>query len=481
MMERMALTLSDLLARPELGLRLAGSAGSTLGTEIQWVAVTELENPAPFLSGGELVLTTGVRQRSAVEQRRFVRVLQRAGTLGIGFGVGLGHDEIPSALVAEANRWGVPVLEVPYQTPFMAIGKLVADSHSADHYASLENLIAGHQVLARSLLSGGGLADLLKSLGEMLSTELVLTQFTAQLYASSPDAGTPSMDRWVAYPVPTGRRDASTLWAKKPFEDTGIISYAQNLISLELNNLMKQRQAQRALAGQVMDDVVRGTLEADEASRRLAGVGINSTRRNVVLLAESAAHHKNLRGTTLPATLEKAVSATLDHDLVVVVEDDGARAPRLGRLLADHLTEAGIHATIGIGGSYTKPNGLRWSYFEAKEAATRGLDVNEPERLSLTSLLLASEDVPLADMAGEAVGPLVRFDAQHGSELVHTLETYLNLNGSVAQVAEELGLHRNTVRYRLGQIAELTGYDPAVTADRVQLYLALAVRKVAKA
>jgi purine catabolism regulator len=64
---------------------------------------------------------------------------------------------------------------------------------------------------------------------------------------------------------------------------------------------------------------------------------------------------------------------------------------------------------------------------------------------------------------------------------VHTLETYLGLNGSVAAVADELSLHRNTVRYRLAQIAELTGYDPAVTADRVQLFLALAVRRVARA
>lgn len=477
----MALTLAELLTHADLGLRLAGSAAATLGEEIRWVAVTELEDPAPFLTGGELVLTTGVRQRTAVEQRRFVRVLRRAGALGIGFGIGLGHDEIPPALVAEANRWGLPVIEVPYKTPFMALGKLVADSHSADHYASLERLIGAHQVLARSLLTGGGLHELLKHLGTMLHTEIVLTQFTAQLYASSPEVGAPTMDRWIPYPVPTGRRDACTLWARKPFEDSGIISYAQNLISIELNNLTKQRQAQRALAGQVMNDVVRGTLEAEEASRRLAGIGVNSTKRNVVLLAESAAHYKNLRGATLPAVLDGAVTAMLDRDLIVVVEDDGAAAPKLGRLLSDHLTEAGIHATIGIGGAYTKPNGLRWSYFEAKDAAGRGLEVNEPERLSITSLLLASEDVPLADMAGEAIGPLARFDRQHGAELVHTLETYLTLNGSVAQVAEQLNLHRNTVRYRLGQIAELTGYDPAVTADRVQLYLALAVRKVAKA
>jgi purine catabolism regulator len=59
-----------------------------------------------------------------------------------------------------------------------------------------------------------------------------------------------------------------------------------------------------------------------------------------------------------------------------------------------------------------------------------------------------------------------------------TLESYLNNNGSVAAVAEELTLHRNTVRYRLAQITELTGYDPAQTQDRVQLWLALAVQRL---
>jgi purine catabolism regulator len=256
------------------------------------------------------------------------------------------------------------------------------------------------------------------------------------------------------------------------------VGYAQNLISVELNNMVKQRQAQRALAGQVLEDVIHGTLETSEATRRLAGVGINSTRKNVVLLAESAAHNKQLGSSSLPQPLEAAVSAVVGKDLVVVMPDDGSGASALARRLSDHLAEAGIHATIGIGGAYTKPNGLRWSYFEARDAATHGLPVNEPERLSLTSLLLASEDVPLADMANESLNPLRAFDAAHGAELMTTLESYLNNNGSVAAVAEELTLHRNTVRYRLAQITELTGYDPAQTPDRVQLWLALAVQRL---
>ncbi|MFF2245323.1 PucR family transcriptional regulator [Arthrobacter sp. NPDC058130] len=474
----MAISLAALLGVPSLNLSKAGLAETTWHQDILWVAVTEQEDPQRFLNGGELILTTGMRLKSAAEQRRFVRQVQRAGAVGIGFGVGLTHDAVPPALIAEANRWGLPVVEVPYETPFIAIGKLVADAQSADHLVKLERLIAGHQILARALLTGGGLAELLKHLGSMLRTEIILTQFTAQLYNSVPGHPAPKTEGWSSYPIPTGRRDACTLWVRQPFEDSGIVGYAQNLISVELNNMVKQRQAQRALAGQVLDDVIHGTLESSEATRRLAGVGINSTRKNVVLLAESAAHQKQLGSSSLPQPLETAVSAVVGKDLVVVMPDDGSGASTLARSLSDHLAEAGIHATIGIGGAYTKPNGLRWSYFEARDAASHGLPVNEPERLSLTSLLLASEDVPLADMANESLNPLRAFDAAHGAELMATLESYLVNNGSVAAVAEELTLHRNTVRYRLAQITELTGYDPAQTPDRVQLWLALAVQRL---
>lgn len=472
----MAISLAALVAVTTLKLQKSGVSESTWHHDIKWVAVAEQEDPQRFLDGGELVLTTGMRLTGAPEQRRFVRQVQRAGAVGIGFGVGLSHDSVPPALLAEANRWGLPVVEVPYETPFIAISKLVADAQSADHYGKLERLIAGHQVLARALLTGGGLGELLRHLGGMLRTDVALTQFTAQLFstASTP----PSADSWASYPIPTGRRDACTLWIRLPFEDSGIVGYAQNLISVELNNMVRQRQSERALAGQVLEDIFHGSLEQAEAQRRLAGIGVNSTRRNVALLAVSAAHHKALATASVPQSLDGAVAAVVGKDLVILVSDDGASAPALARNLSDHLAEAGIHASVGIGGAYTKPNGLRWSYFEARDAASHGLPVNEPERLSLTSLLLASEDVPLTDMANESLDPLRTFDAAHGSELLITLESYLTNNGSVAAVAEALTLHRNTVRYRLAQITELTGYDPAQTQDRVQLWLALAVQRL---
>ena len=141
--------------------------------------------------------------------------------------------------------------------------------------------------------------------------------------------------------------------------------------------------------------------------------------------------------------------------------------------LDTYLATAGIPAKVGYGGRYSNTTGIRWSYFEALESLRHGERVNVPTKLSLTSLLLAARDVPLQDLAAEALGPIQDFDSSHDSGLMRTLREYLNRDGSVGAVAESMGLHRNTVRYRMQQIAELSGYDPNVTSDRVQLWIAL--------
>ncbi|WP_226362346.1 helix-turn-helix domain-containing protein [Pseudonocardia sp. ICBG1142] len=67
-------------------------------------------------------------------------------------------------------------------------------------------------------------------------------------------------------------------------------------------------------------------------------------------------------------------------------------------------------------------------------------------------------------------------DARSGTGLVETLEVFLDESGSWNRTAARLHLHVNTVRYRIGRVAELTGRDPSSFTDRVDLYLALRSR-----
>ncbi|GAP56168.1 hypothetical protein AHiyo6_27330, partial [Arthrobacter sp. Hiyo6] len=63
----MAISLAALVGVQSLRLSKAGLAETTWHQDIHWVAVTEQEDPQLFLNGGELVLTTGMRLKTAPE------------------------------------------------------------------------------------------------------------------------------------------------------------------------------------------------------------------------------------------------------------------------------------------------------------------------------------------------------------------------------------------------------------------------------
>ena len=88
------LPLRDLLR--ELDLRLVAGAG---GAErpVRWVHISELVDPTPWLSGGELLLTTGLQLEGAGHQREYVARLAGHGLAGLGLGTGFAHPRVPDA------------------------------------------------------------------------------------------------------------------------------------------------------------------------------------------------------------------------------------------------------------------------------------------------------------------------------------------------------------------------------------------------
>jgi DNA-binding PucR family transcriptional regulator len=57
------------------------------------------------------------------------------------------------------------------------------------------------------------------------------------------------------------------------------------------------------------------------------------------------------------------------------------------------------------------------------------------------------------------VQALVEHDREHGTSYVETLRAFLECWGDVAATARLLGLHPNTLRYRVRRIVELSGLD----------------------
>ncbi|MGW3348896.1 PucR family transcriptional regulator [Nonomuraea rubra] len=140
-----------------MNLRPVAGTGrpGVLDAAVRWVAVSELADPTPYLEGGELLLTTGMRMEG--DLTGYVARLVRRGVAGLGFGVGVSHEEVPPALASAAESAGLPLLEVPRETPFIAVGKAVSELLAAEQYEEISRAFAAQGRLTRAALRPEGM------------------------------------------------------------------------------------------------------------------------------------------------------------------------------------------------------------------------------------------------------------------------------------------------------------------------------------
>src|SRR5256885_4247180 len=159
------LTVRELARDLELGL-LAGDDAAD--APVRWVHISELADPTPWLSGGELLLTTGMGLRDDAGARAYVERLADHGLAGLGFGLGFDHDEVPGALIKAARARGFPVVAVPYELPFLAVTERAFAQLVNEQYAVLRRSIAALERLQRIVLSEEGLGAIAGALSTLI-------------------------------------------------------------------------------------------------------------------------------------------------------------------------------------------------------------------------------------------------------------------------------------------------------------------------
>jgi purine catabolism regulator len=135
--------LRNVLDAPDLHLSLVEAGGpGALERGIDWVHGSDLLDPTPFLADGQVVLTTGTQFADASEPdySDYVQRLVRRGVRGLGFGTEVIRAGTPAELVAACRASALPLFEVPYRTPFIAVVRAVADlldrdAHERDDWA----------------------------------------------------------------------------------------------------------------------------------------------------------------------------------------------------------------------------------------------------------------------------------------------------------------------------------------------------------
>src|SRR4051812_48199392 len=290
----------------ELGLKVAAGGDGAAEREIRWVHITELLDPTPWLSGGELLLTTGIRLENAEKQRKFIRRLADAGVAGLGFGTGFDHAKVPKALLTEANTAGFPVFEVPYETPFIAITEAAFSRLVNEQYDVLSRGIAVNERLERLVLQGGGLDEVAREIANAISGSSVVLDARGEVLASGgrklPEylleairaevvprgtAAAPFVPnqsdlrgRALAHPV-SPRAGAAEAWlvvVRRSGElgdfERLCVQQAAIVVALELMRDRVALETERRLSGEVLAATLSGRLAPDDVRDRLAPFGI---------------------------------------------------------------------------------------------------------------------------------------------------------------------------------------------------------------
>ncbi|MFF1811684.1 PucR family transcriptional regulator [Streptomyces sp. NPDC058251] len=192
-------------------LKLTVRAGEDrLDVPVRWAHASELADPVPYMEGGELLLITALKldAEDPETMRRYVKRLVGAGVVGLGFAVGVNYEEIPKALVDAAQEEGLPLLEVPRRTPFLAISKAVSAAIAADQYRAVTAGFAAQRELTKRALNDGP-EGLLAALAGQVDGWAALYDASGSVVASAPEwAGrraarlTPDVERLRERPAP---------------------------------------------------------------------------------------------------------------------------------------------------------------------------------------------------------------------------------------------------------------------------------------
>jgi DNA-binding PucR family transcriptional regulator len=174
--------------------------------------------------------------------------------------------------------------------------------------------------------------------------------------------------------------------------------------------------------------------------------------------------------------------------VVLVPTGDEAAAERAAEGVLREMQASLPGHTFAIGRSRTAAGAAEVARAGSEALLAANVAEGDPERPILAfdetgayRLLLPamSEDpAELQRFYAETVEPLVAYDEQYETDLVQTVEAFLDADGNVAGTAQRLFTHRHTIRYRLERVRELSGLDVGSTDGREKLSLGLKAMRV---
>ncbi|MFF4508153.1 PucR family transcriptional regulator [Streptomyces sp. NPDC001401] len=530
------LTVADVLALPVLS---AGQPQVVTGVDrldrpVRWVHMTELTDPASFLKGGELVLTTGMPlPDEPAGVRRYVNELADIGAAALVIELVRRYHRPPEALVHACETRGLPLVTLAKDVNFLEVTQVVHALILGNQAEEMRRTQRIHEAFTALTLRGAEPEEVVGAAAEMSGHTVVLENLVHQALICAPSAGTVEValsdwerrsratppvghtsvsgpggwlvtsveyqrERWgrvVMLPAPPGQTTTPST-----FGPTAVTVLERAAMALTIARVIHPVPWERTAHRNLLRDLVgqRHHSPADAAAR-VAALGLPT--KDCSFMAVLADFPQETDATKSEALLCEELRKQGTQALVGVLGPT-----RLGILLplrpgqpcrpvVEHLSctvlELAPGATVSAGSEATDLFGVARSFREATRVAEAtepgqqlppGRSYHEPSDIGLRRLLFAlQEDTRIQDFTERRLGRLLDHDARHGTDLLTTLRHYLDAAGNKTLAARSGGLSRETVYQRLRSIERILDCDLESGEHRTELHVALTALDVLRA
>ncbi|MBA2348999.1 MAG: helix-turn-helix domain-containing protein [Solirubrobacterales bacterium] len=253
-----------------------------------------------------------------------------------------------------------------------------------------------------------------------------------------------------------------------------------------------KEEVEQNLRGSFLEDLrSRPDLEPREVVRRAGRLGCDLSRGAVVLCAELKTDRPRHVVALIGGEYSGALAQHMEDRIYAILPAAGGDAApeetlSRARRLAERLRQ---HGTVGLSSFYADPGEFGRAMQEAelvldvlRQSGGGGGDTHLKDigtgTYRLLFRVLASHPEEVRSFYEDTVAPIVRYDDQYRTDLVGTLESYLEQNCNMNATAAAIYAHRHTVAYRLERVKELTNLDPMLSEDRERLGLGLKAYRI---
>jgi PucR family transcriptional regulator, purine catabolism regulatory protein len=505
----MGITVRQLVQAPHLQTRFrAGRAGGDHA--INWAHSCELPEPWDWLEPFDLLLTIGLGLPTAsADQVDYIERMADAGLSGVAIAEGVGAPEVTAEMADAAERRAFPILSTAYEVPFAAIARVVAESrtHSEERLRLIKTAHI-YDCVRIAAVGGLGPPKLMAMLGDELDCRLRVIDMKSWHDALAPGSpASPSTTRILqeavarsagrlpgiirldlegssalVVPVPS-RRPAALLASEFGSEPPGLslLQHVATVAALGLEQLVSEREHRHRAGAELLTALLARRLDPVEASERLAQAGLPS--RNLTVVVWESSHGQNAgrdRSPVVEAVHQELFARDVPHLMRSDEHEVVVLLPAGQRHLLTLLEVLPSETRVGLRKGLSSPLDLadavreaRWALLTHRAENGRVARYGDEDARSLPFAFADADGV-----AEHALGPLLRYDREHSSELVRTLAALLRNNRSANHTAEELLIHRQTLVYRTRRIEQLTGRRLNSTPDIVELWLGLRALEV---